>query len=82
MLPILVVFHMTGCPHCPPVLRAASGVQGAHVLAVESDHALCPLLQVKSYPTVVAVLPSGAFERAPSGDRSTSDLQAWLDSKA
>ena len=62
MAPILVIFHMDGCPHCPPVLAASKQVKDAHVLTVESRNPMTTELGISSYPSIWLSLPGDLFE--------------------
>ena len=80
MKPVLVVFHMDGCPHCPPALQACEGVQDAAVVTIESRHPLVEDLGIASFPTIWLSVPSAAFEYR-KGPRTTDAIQGWLASK-
>ncbi len=80
MAPVLVVFHMNGCPHCPPALEACDGVRGASLVTVEAGHPLVRELGISSFPTIWLSSPAAAFEYK-SGPRSTEGIQKWVDSK-
>jgi hypothetical protein len=80
MTPILLIFHMDGCPHCPPALRAAKRVVGAHVLSAESKHPLVRELGVGSFPSIWLSLPNDLFEfQKPT--RGASELNDWIAEK-
>jgi hypothetical protein len=80
MVPILVVFHMRGCPHCPSALAACEKLQSANVLAVEDAHPMVTELGINSFPTIWLSLPDGLFEyRKPQ--RTSQDIEAWIQQK-
>jgi hypothetical protein len=84
---ILVVFHMIGCPHCPPALDAARQC-GVPMVAVESSHPLAQALDIKAFPTIILSTDQGAFaygdrSRTPTGlaifAREKAELLGMLD---
>ena len=77
---IIVVFHMKGCPHCPPALEAANGVKTAHVVYISSDHPAVQELGISSFPTIWLSLPSTLFDYG-SNERSTSALEQYVTDK-
>ena len=80
MTPILLIFHMDGCPYCPPVLRASKGVKSAHVLSVESSHPLARELGIASFPSIWLSLPNDLFEfQKPK--RESRHLNEWIAEK-
>lgn len=77
---VVVVFHMNGCPHCPPALEACNKLQDTNVVSIESQHPLVEDLGISSFPTILLSLPSALFEYR-KGPRSTDAIQKWLASK-
>lgn len=74
---IIVVFHMKGCPHCPPALEAANAVKTAHVVNISSDHPVVKQLNISSFPTIWLSLPSTLFDYG-SKERNTPALEQYI----
>ena len=62
----LVVFHITGCPHCKAVTGPQSVTRGAQdlvpVYEVESSDPLAKRMGVSSYPTIFFSTPLVTFK--------------------
>ena len=77
---LLVVFHMLGCPHCPPALEAAAS-SGLPIVTVESAHPLAQALNITSYPTIILSSEKCAFDYG-NRSRTPDALAAWALEKA
>lgn len=75
---VLIVAHMTGCPHCPPVQELCQKLRDrAPVMMLESQHALVRDMKVSSFPTVLLSTPEGLYEY--NGQRIERKLRDWVD---
>ena len=82
MIPILVVFHMIGCPHCQKVSGEKSilrNMKRVILLEIESAHPFCRKLGVASFPTIWLTNPNKIWNF--SGKREKNDVQEWIDEK-
>lgn len=80
---ILVVFHMTGCPHCLSVTGsegACAALKDVGVLEVEARHPLAEELGITSFPRIWLSTPDNAWEYR-SGRRTSDAIQEWIHSK-
>jgi hypothetical protein len=76
---IVVVFHMHGCPHCPPLLDACRDLRRAHVVEVEAQNPLVDQLGISSFPTLWLSTPKDVFHY--TGPRTAADIDAWIETK-
>lgn len=77
---ILVVFHMQGCPHCPPAIEAARQMRGVHVVGIGSEHSIVDKLGIQSFPTIWLALPHDIFDYGQR-HRKVPDMQEWIRGK-
>ena len=81
MVPVLLVFHMLGCPYCQSVVgedSACRDIDKAHVLEIERKHPLISELGITSFPTIVLSLPESI--ETFSQPRSRKNILEWVDS--
>jgi hypothetical protein len=80
---VLVVFHMTGCPHCISVTGssgACAGLKDVGVLEIEAMHPLVEHLRITSFPRIWLSTSDNAWEYR-SGPRTSEAIQEWIYSK-
>ncbi len=73
---ILVLFHMHGCPHCPPLMEACRAQASAPVVMLEAGHPLTSEVGIASFPTLWLSTPEALFEFG--GLRSAPAIGQWV----
>ena len=80
--PVLVVFHLAGCPYCKAVVGPGSicrDLAKVHLLEIGADHHLGHDLQIQAFPTMLLVLPNQTYQY--NGARTKEALSAWIQGK-